>query len=439
MPSYKRDKDIRQVLVVLTVVFFLVTLIFLNYVLFSTRAFIFEQSIKTQLPPIPGSFLRNFLISNESYCNFNYGLPTKLNYTDNDLQYPPQEGINSSYRILYNAVRAEYEDVMPNITYVTHVTVDFTLFIPEIVRYWNGPTSIAVFIPAKDAQLFFHKLSQVCFCLPDMSKVSIHIVFPVGSEPYIDENSNTTFRFQDCNVENILPEQVNRVKNNIFYPINVGRNIARQAAKTQYVMVTDIELIPSKNLAKNFMQLMKVLRRTGQPQVYVVPIFEVDCGYDMPLEKKDLLNLVRMGVAVYFHRFVCPHCQKFPGIDNWLENNNGNGIRPFLSVKREYPFHRWEPVFIGTKLDPLYDEALSWEGLQDKMTQVLEMCLLNYSFIILDGAFLVHWPGIKKKQQKGGDAWRIPYMKKNSERYGRIIDRLSQTAEYTKSKRCKLK
>lgn len=42
-------------------------------------------------------------------------------------------------------------------------------------------------------------------------------------------------------------------------------------------------------------------------------------------------------------------------------------------MKREHPFHRWEPIFIGTKQDPLYDEALSWEGFQDKMIQVSEM------------------------------------------------------------------
>ena len=39
-------------------------------------------------------------------------------------------------------------------------------------------------------------------------------------------------------------------------------------------------------------------------------------------------------------------------------------------VKREVPFHRWEPIYIGTKAEPFYDERLSWEGKQDKMAQV---------------------------------------------------------------------
>lgn len=39
-------------------------------------------------------------------------------------------------------------------------------------------------------------------------------------------------------------------------------------------------------------------------------------------------------------------------------------------MKREFPYHRWEPIYICTKQEPFYDERLSWEGLQDKMTQV---------------------------------------------------------------------
>ena len=38
--------------------------------------------------------------------------------------------------------------------------------------------------------------------------------------------------------------------------------------------------------------------------------------------------------------------------------------------KRSPPYQHWEPIYIGTHEDPLYDERLSWEGRSDKMTQV---------------------------------------------------------------------
>jgi len=45
--------------------------------------------------------------------------------------------------------------------------------------------------------------------------------------------------------------------------------------------------------------------------------------------------------------------------------------QPLLVVRREFPYHRWEPIYIGTNEEPLYSEELTWEGQQDKMTQVL--------------------------------------------------------------------
>lgn len=36
-----------------------------------------------------------------------------------------------------------------------------------------------------------------------------------------------------------------------------------------------------------------------------------------------------------------------------------------------------------------------WEGMKDKMTQGYAMCVLDYDYMILDNAFLVHKPGIK--------------------------------------------
>lgn len=41
-----------------------------------------------------------------------------------------------------------------------------------------------------------------------------------------------------------------------------------------------------------------------------------------------------------------------------------------LITRREYPYHRWEPLYFGTNKEPWYSEGLSWEGQQDKMTQV---------------------------------------------------------------------
>ena len=50
----------------------------------------------------------------------------------------------------------------------------------------------------------------------------------------------------------------------------------------------------------------------------------------------------------------------------------------FRVGKRSGKFIHWEPIFIGTKSDPLYDERLSWDGRSDKMSQVQEHTELKY-------------------------------------------------------------
>lgn len=74
-------------------------------------------------------------------------------------------------------------------------------------------------------------------------------------------------------------------------------------------------------------------------------------------------------------------------------------MRVFASVKRRGGFDHWEPLYIGTNNEPLYDERLNWEGKSDKMTQAYIMCLQDYNFNVLSNAFLVHRPGIKSVKE----------------------------------------
>lgn len=115
----------------------------------------------------------------------------------------------------------------------------------------------------------------------------------------------------------------------VMYPINVCRNAARTAAVTEYVMVSDIQLIPSAGLAEKFMKMVadyKIMDNCDR-QVFVLPIFEVESTEDIPTNKKELIELIRQQKAVYFHKNICRHCQKFPGIEAWLLSDPGNEIK----------------------------------------------------------------------------------------------------------------
>lgn len=57
-------------------------------------------------------------------------------------------------------------------------------------------------------------------------------------------------------------------------------------------------------------------------------------------------------------------------IQAWIDAEPSNGLNVFTIGKRSGKFASWEPIYIGTALEPLYDERLSWEGKRDKMVQV---------------------------------------------------------------------
>lgn len=44
--------------------------------------------------------------------------------------------------------------------------------------------------------------------------------------------------------------------NNLTYPINIGRNVARDASITHYVLASDPELYPSPKLVYNFLHML---------------------------------------------------------------------------------------------------------------------------------------------------------------------------------------
>lgn len=84
----------------------------------------------------PGAFIRHVhpIPSNTSYCKFNHKMPYDLNLSQKNIDFGPEQGPNSSYRILYNVIEATISPGVPAITYATHVTADFVNYIPELVR-----------------------------------------------------------------------------------------------------------------------------------------------------------------------------------------------------------------------------------------------------------------------------------------------------------------
>jgi hypothetical protein len=130
----------------------------------------------------------------------------------------------------------------------------------------------------------------------------------------------------------------------------------------------------------------------------VLPIFEINADQVPPKDKNELMHLYDAKKAFWFHYKICPSCHEIPFSKGWLKDN-AKEMTIASRNKRTGDFHHWEPLYVGTKNEPLYDERLSWEGKSDKMTQAYIMCILDFKFNVLSNAFLVHRPGIKKSKE----------------------------------------
>lgn len=87
---------------------------------------------------------------------------------------------------------------------------------------------------------------------------------------------------------------VYKAQKKLLYPVNVGRNVARESATTHYVLPSDIELYPSPGVIDGFMDMVRrqdpPLRRP-KPMVFPLPIFELASHMKLPADKRELVSL----------------------------------------------------------------------------------------------------------------------------------------------------
>ncbi|KAI4459830.1 hypothetical protein MML48_6g00018602 [Holotrichia oblita] len=332
------------------------------------------------------------------------------------------------YWVLYNYVRAKRTFACDeSITYTTHADYSFLDNLVPLVEKWKGPISLALHAPGADFKSTLNSIWYLSDCTTPLIKelVTFHIYFSTKHIPkeVSMKQCCTSSRLAIHRILQLLPscpllhcsqvapyfnisvDQMYKTQKRLLYPVNVGRNVARESVQTHFVLASDIELYPSSNIIPQFLKM--IARNEGpllspKPKVFPLHLFEVSADQHVPETKTLLKEMLRNGTAIPFHKKVCPGCHNVPKSKEWVSTNETPGLSVFYVGKRTGNFLHWEPIFIGTNADPLYDERLSWEGKSDKMTQGYALCVLDYDFLILDNAFLVHKPGIKvyKKDMK---------------------------------------
>ncbi|KAH8255782.1 hypothetical protein KR038_010422 [Drosophila bunnanda] len=307
-----------------------------------------------------------------------------------------------------------------SITYTTNG--DYTFFdnLETVVERWGGPISFAIHAPGYDLNVTLDAIQYVRNCLPGSEAISDWVSFHVyfsnqhmpEDVPYDEDEVLGRPYFCTLADGSLVPPPYTlidrsdsyKVKANLTYPINVGRNIARQAVNTHFIFACDIELYPSLGFVDQFLDMVAqnhsvLALDPSQPRrVYPLAVFEIEAEAQLPGNKTELLALYRKQKAQVFHLKLCPTCHKIPGQQDWL--NRAPSVKDQLELfsmsLREKQFRTWEPFYVSDNTEPLFDERVTWEGQSNKRIQNYAMCLLGYEYHVLHPAFLVHSPGIKK-------------------------------------------
>ncbi|OWR48595.1 N-acetyl lactosaminide beta-1,3-N-acetyl glucosaminyl transferase [Danaus plexippus plexippus] len=320
----------------------------------------------------------------------------------------PQTLQRGDYWVLKNFVRADHGFIMchESITYTTHAGFEFLDNVQPLVERWMAPVSLAIHAPGTDMAPTVNSIRYLRDCLGNeliKQFVTFHVFFSHKNVPTSIPNPETFLQIPyNCSAKppyNVNASSTYMKAKNLLYPVNVARNIAREAAVTHYILPSDIELYPSPNLVPRFLNMIarnaKPLSTSTKPRVFPISIFEVGEKVQVPSTKTELRAMLANKTAIPFHKFVCPNCHNIPEGQKWMNTPETNRMDVFHVGKRRGKFVHWEPIFIGTHQDPYYDERLSWEGKKDKMTQGYILCVKDYDFMILNNAFLIHKPGIK--------------------------------------------
>lgn len=290
------------------------------------------------------------------------------------------------------------------ITYTTHGDLTFLDNLAPLVLRWMAPISMAVYCPGTDYQLALESVLHLRRCVNESDLirkfVTFHFYFDRKHTPeeiHTDIDAiELTFQ---CVVEPpfqyMKPSELFKNKKNLTYFINVGRNIARETATTHFVLASDIELYPNPGVVDDFLRMYASRKHVNDREVFVFPIFEVWTNVTVPIHKTALLYMLKHGTAIPFHAKICSSCHLVPEYDKWCKTPQTDHLDVLATGKRTGKFAYWEPIYISTHREPLYEELLNWEGKSDKMTQGFILCVLGYDFHVLNNAFLVHRPGIK--------------------------------------------
>ncbi|XP_053134978.1 beta-1,4-glucuronyltransferase 1 [Hemicordylus capensis] len=305
---------------------------------------------------------------------------------------------SQQYRIYWDMLRGSWDGGggRRDVVLVTHTSLGNLHHTQQLVERWGGPVSVALFAPGlaevRLATVMVYALAALC--MPVRQLVRLHLVChadQVATFPELQDQGEFA-RLQACGDVFAKLAQVGAGRRNYAmdvanasYPNNLLRNVARRVVGGHWMLVVDMDMVPSEGLREDFLAFSRAADE-GTPGVFVVPAFEIRHTRRIPGTKTELLQLYQVGEIRPFYEELCARCQAPTNYSHWLNLPVGGPLRVTYEVQWRDP---WEPFYIGASSVPPYDERFKQYGF-NRISQACELHVAGYRFSVLSNAFLVH-------------------------------------------------
>ncbi|KAF5274147.1 hypothetical protein FQR65_LT04545 [Abscondita terminalis] len=258
---------------------------------------------------------------------------------------PQVDDQNFKYCTLLFVRKFVFNSEENDVTLVTQMTFNKFSVFEDVCRRWTGPISVALYLEEEQLLTTLNYINQ-SRQLNQRYNIAFHVLF----------------------------------KNGEYQPINRLRNIALKHVNTPYVLLNDVDFVPSLNLYTTIKNHIKSTQNMKK-KALVIPAFSANyLNVSIPLDFHQLSQMWKGGIILPFHQNFFPKGHRSTDYEKLKTANE-----PY-TIKWE---PNYEPYVVVENSVPEYDERFVGY-IWNKIQHIVELDAAGYEFIVLPKTFLVH-------------------------------------------------
>lgn len=324
--------------------------------------------------------------------------PSAINLLDDDVDDEKIDNINinvnlgkwDNQRIIKTfdsvLIGSKFTELSKNskICLATQSSIEKLHSLVQVAHHWTSSISVALYVAGDEEYNAVNKyLIYLRYCYkPIRERINFSLAIPHNKIP-VNElniiNNYNSIKNLNCSLpEATLVNMLNKIstkhtswKSKNSYPQNHMRNLARKNCQSDYLFLTDVDIVPSIGFAESINLFLQNLPDNKCDKcAFVVPTYELDKRVKFPMNKTELVRLAKKGLARPFHWKVFIHNQYATNFSRWIMDvvpgsigysNVINGNTYVCHNVTNFEF-LYEPFYVAKDTAPPHDERFLGYG-----------------------------------------------------------------------------